>query len=146
MTAIFMIPNVVRRYLKPKWYSLKFLFISPFYSADIRPGDKVVVLPHEGLGDIFSLLSALNFLASKNDVTLLWNKSVWQNLKSFVGVSDKIECLDFKHNKNYSNPSFENLSKKKKPSFFFLGFILISLFIITLTVFFSNLVFLGGRL
>ena len=116
-----MIRNVARKYLKSKWYSLKFFFIKPFYSINVKPKEKLVILPHEGLGDILSLLPALNYLAISNDVIILWNKNTWKQLKLFIDTSEKIECLNFTHNKDYSNQSIDNISVAKNAKLFLLG-------------------------
>lgn len=116
-----MIRNVARKYLKSKWYYLKFLFIKPFYFVDIKPKEKVIILPHEGLGDIFSLLPALNYLAVNNDVMILWNKNIWKKLKLFIDISENIECLNFNHNKNYSNTLIDNITVNKNAKLFLLG-------------------------
>lgn len=74
----------------------------------------VLIIPHEGLGDLISILPALQELDTKGfNLTLVTERIKWLQIEnSFLNVP-KIKIINFKSNGSYTIPDFINASQSE---------------------------------
>lgn len=72
---------------------------------DQRVSGPIVVLPHEGLGDLISILPAIQFLSSKEKISLICDIEKWRQLVETFEELPEISVRHFVGDNTYKIPS-----------------------------------------
>ena len=90
--------NYLIQILKWLYFALKTAWIFLF-----RPAHKsLVIVPHEGLGDLVALIPALNSLSKKHEaIFVLGRKSVWTSVNTVFSLPNNVFLIPFYNPKTY---------------------------------------------
>lgn len=98
-------------------YFLKIIF-KKFYKDNCN----IVIVPHNGIGDVVVLIPALQYLSKKHEkVFLAIDKYRWLSIKNLFFLNENIIQIQFKPSKNYSISKRKKDFLKKKGQLFLLG-------------------------
>lgn len=98
-------------------YFLKIIF-KKFY----KDNRNIVIVPHNGIGDVVVLIPALEYLSKKYEkVFLVIDNYRWLSIKNLFFLNENIIQIQFKPSKNYSISKRKKDFFKKKGQLFLLG-------------------------
>lgn len=100
----------------------------PFYFLKIiskkfyKDNHNIVIVPHNGIGDVVVLIPALQYLSKKYEkVFLAIDKYRWLSIKNLFFLNENIIQIQFKPSKNYIISKRKKNFFKKKGQLFLLG-------------------------
>ena len=105
-------------YIKLLYFPLKIIYLN--YKK--KKFNKIVVIPHNGIGDLIVILTALEYLSNKYDkVYLLCDKKRWSIINQCFIIPNNIKNITFNKNPLYRISNKKKSFLKTKGLIFFLG-------------------------